>query len=62
MNTKTIGTVLIIVGIILIYWGYNNYNPSGIDLTRTFSDSTPIETWKLVAAGLVSIFIGRKIQ
>lgn len=58
MNNKTIGIVLIVVGVALAIWGYDIYDSAGSQVTRAFSGDTPIEAWAGMIGGAVCILLG----
>ena len=58
MNNKTIGIVLIIIGIALAFWGYNIYDSAGSQIGRALSGDTPIEAWAGIVGGIICVVIG----
>jgi uncharacterized membrane protein YidH (DUF202 family) len=58
VNHKTIGIVLIIVGVALAIWGYDIYDSAGSQVTRAFSGDTPVEAWAGMIGGAVCIVPG----
>ena len=58
MNNKSIGIILIIIGVALALWGYNVYDSVGSQLSRTFSGNAPIEAWAGMVGGVICIVIG----
>ena len=58
MNNKTIGIVLIIIGIALAFWGYNIYDSAGSQIGRALSGDTPIEAWVGIVGGIICVVIG----
>lgn len=58
MNKKFIGTVLIVIGVALVAWGYNSYDSVSSQLSRTFSGDAPIEAWVGMVGGAICIVIG----
>ena len=58
MNNKTIGIVLIIVGVALAFWGYNIYDSAGSQIGRALTGDTPIEAWAGMVGGIICIIIG----
>ena len=58
MNNKTIGIILIIIGVALAFWGYNVYDSAGSQLGRALSGDTPIEAWAGMVGGIICIAIG----
>ena len=58
MNNKSIGIVLIIIGVALALWGYNVYDSVGSQLSRTFSGNAPIEAWAGMVGGVICVVIG----
>lgn len=58
MNNKTIGIVLIIVGIALMAWGYNVYDSAGGQISRALSGDTPMEAWIGLVGGAVCAVMG----
>ena len=58
MNNKTIGIVLIIVGVALAIWGYDIYDSAGSQVTRAFSGDAPVEAWAGMIGGAVCIVLG----
>ena len=60
MNNKTVGIVLIVIGIALIMWGYDVYDAAASQLSRAFSGDTPIEAWAGIIGGAICVLIGIK--
>ncbi|MDH5256402.1 MAG: DUF3185 family protein [Gammaproteobacteria bacterium] len=58
MSNKTIGIVLIIIGVALAFWGYNIYDSVGSQLGRALSGDTPIEAWAGMVGGIICVTIG----
>jgi len=58
MNNKTIGIVLIIIGVALAYWGYSVYDSAGSQIGRALSGDTPIEAWAGMVGGIICVVIG----
>ncbi len=58
MKKKSIGIVLIVVGIALAVWGYNIYDSAGSQISRAFSGDTPIEALTGMVGGAICIVIG----
>jgi uncharacterized membrane protein YidH (DUF202 family) len=58
LNKKFIGTVLIVIGVALVAWGYNSYDSVSSQLSRTFSGDAPIEAWVGMVGGAICIVIG----
>lgn len=58
MNNKTIGIVLIVIGIALALWGYNIYDSASSQFGRALSGNTPIEAWAGMVGGIICVVIG----
>jgi uncharacterized membrane protein YidH (DUF202 family) len=58
MNNKTIGIVLIIIGVALAFWGYNIYDSASSQFGRALSGNTPIEAWAGMVGGVICLAIG----
>lgn len=58
MNKKIIGAVLIIAGVAAIVWGYNIYDSTGAQITRTLSGDTPVNAWIGMVGGAISVALG----
>ncbi len=58
MNNKTIGIVLIVVGVALATWGYSIYDSAGSQVTRAFSGDAPLEAWAGMVVGAICVVIG----
>jgi uncharacterized membrane protein YidH (DUF202 family) len=58
MNNKTIGIVLIVVGVALALWGYDIYESAGSKIERALSGDTPIEAWIGMVGGVICLLIG----
>jgi uncharacterized membrane protein YidH (DUF202 family) len=58
LNKKFIGTVLIVIGVALVAWGYNSYDSVSSQLSRTFNGEAPIEAWVGMVGGAICIVIG----
>jgi len=58
MNKKTIGIILIVIGVALAFWGYNFYDSAGSQVTRALSGDTPIEALVGMIGGAICVVIG----
>lgn len=58
MNKKYTAITLIILGVVLVSWGYNIYDSAGSRLSRAFSGDAPFEAWAGMIGGAVSIIVG----
>ncbi len=58
MNKKAIGVVAIIAGVVLAYWGYDQYESAGSQLSRTFGGDAPIEAWAAMIGGALCAAFG----
>jgi uncharacterized membrane protein YidH (DUF202 family) len=58
MNNKTIGILLIIVGVGLAFWGYNIYDSAGSQVSRALSGDAPIEAWAGMIGGVICVVLG----
>lgn len=58
MNNKTIGIILIIIGVAAVAYGYNVYDSAGSQLTRALSGDTPIEAWIGLVGGAICVVVG----
>jgi len=58
MNKKTIGIILIVIGVALAFWGYNIYDSAGSQVTRALSGDTPIEALVGMIGGAICVIIG----
>jgi len=58
MNNKTIGIILIVIGVALAFWGYNIYDSAGSQVTRALSGETPIEAMAGMIGGAICVIIG----
>lgn len=58
MNNKTIGIVLIVIGVALSIWGYNIYDSAGSQLDRALTGDTAIEAWAGMVGGAICVVIG----
>lgn len=58
MNNKSIGIVLIVVGVALAAWGYNIYDSAGSQIGMAFSGDAPIEAWAGMVGGAICIIFG----
>ncbi|MBL4763018.1 MAG: DUF3185 family protein [Gammaproteobacteria bacterium] len=58
MNNKTIGIVLIIIGIALAFWGYDIYSSAGSQMSRALSGDAPAKAWAGMIGGAICIAIG----
>jgi uncharacterized membrane protein YidH (DUF202 family) len=58
MNNKIIGVILIIAGVALALWGYDLYNSTSAQLSRSLNGDTPIKVWAGMAGGIVAVLIG----
>ena len=58
MNKKTMGIILIVIGVALAFWGYNIYDSAGSQVTRALSGDTPIEALVGMIGGAICVIIG----
>ena len=58
MNNKYIAIILIIVGVMLAFWGYNIYDSAGSQVSRALSGDAPIESWAGMVGGAICAAIG----
>ncbi len=58
MNKKYIDIALIVIGVVLVIWGYDVYDSAGSQVTRALSGDTPVEAWIGMIGGAVCIAIG----
>jgi len=58
VNNKTIGIILIVIGVALAFWGYNIYNSASSQVTRALSGDTPIEALVGMIGGAICVIIG----
>ncbi len=55
---KVIGLILIVVGIALIYWGYQDSAAMGAKVAKAFSGSEPDNIMYKYIGGAVSLVVG----
>ena len=60
MDSKILGVILIVAGILLGIWGYNLYDSVGSSINRSFGGDAPLEAWAALIGGGVSFLIGIK--
>jgi len=58
MKNKTIGIVLLIVGIGLLFWGYNIYDSAGSQVSRALSGDAPTKAYVLLIGGAICAMLG----
>jgi len=58
MKNKSIGIILLVVGVALAVWGYNIYDSASSQITRALSGDVPIEAWGGMVGGAICILIG----
>ena len=58
MNNKVIGIIAVIIGVLLIIWGYDVYDSAGSQINRTLGGSTPFKAWGAMVAGAICIIVG----
>ena len=58
MNSRIIGVVLIIIGVALVFWGYNIYDSTSSQISRAFSGSIPTKAWAGMVGGAICAAIG----
>jgi hypothetical protein len=58
MKNRSIGIILLVVGVALAAWGYNIYDSASSQLTRAISGDTPIEAWGGMVGGAICSIIG----
>jgi uncharacterized membrane protein YidH (DUF202 family) len=55
---KVIGLILIVIGIALLYWGYQDSSAISAKVAKTFSGSEPNEIMYKYIGGAVSVVVG----
>ena len=60
MDSKILGIILLVGGVLLCLWGYNSYDSVGSSMSRSFGGDAPAEAWVALIGGGVSILIGIK--
>jgi len=60
MKDKVIGAMLIILGFLLIIWGYDAFNSPETQATRALGGSVPLQVWVGLLGGAINIFVGMK--
>ncbi|MBD3609186.1 MAG: DUF3185 family protein [Gammaproteobacteria bacterium] len=55
---KLSSTILVIVGSLLLYWGYEEYNSFSSQVSELFQGTPPIKTLAIMIAGGVSLLVG----
>jgi hypothetical protein len=58
VNSKTIGIILIIVGVALARWGLDIYDSASSQVSRALSGDAPIEARAGTIGGAVGVAIG----
>lgn len=58
MKKKYLGIVLIILGVVLTFWGYNEYNSVNSQFSRALSSETPLQIWLAMLGGIVLVGFG----
>ena len=58
MTSKYIGILFLIVGVALVWWGYNIYDSATSQISRAFSGDTPFEAWVGMVGGSVCVLLG----
>jgi len=58
MNSKLVGVFLIIMGIMLIVWGYDMYDSVDSQVSRALGGGIPFQTWVGVICGSINVFVG----
>ena len=58
MNNKSIGIILIIIGAGLGFWGYDVYDSTGSQVSRSLGGDIPIEALAGMIGGVICIAIG----
>lgn len=56
MKNKVIGSMLIILGFLLIIWGYDAFNSPETQA----GGSVPVQAWVGMIGGIINIFVGMK--
>ncbi|MBB5213098.1 DUF3185 family protein [Microbulbifer hydrolyticus] len=57
-TNKSIGIVLIVVGVALALWGYNIYDSASAQIGRALSGNSPIEAWAGMVGGAICLVLG----
>ncbi len=60
MDSKILGVIFIVAGILLGIWGYNLYDSVGSSINRSFGGDAPPEAWAALIGGVISFLIGVK--
>ena len=55
---RVIGIVLIIAGVALAFWGYNEYDSASSQISRAFSGDAPMEAWVGMIGGAICVVMG----
>lgn len=58
MNNKFMGVILIIFGSMLVVWGYDIYNSTGSQITRSITGDIPIQAIVGMVGGAINIIVG----
>jgi len=57
-NDKIIGIVLLIVGVGLLFWGYDIYDSAGSQVSRAIGGDAPTKAYALLIGGAVCAVFG----
>lgn len=55
---RIIGIVLIIAGVALAFWGYNEYDSASSQISRALSGDAPMEAWVGMIGGAICVVMG----
>ena len=58
MKNKNIGIILVIVGVALVFWGYNIYDSAGSQVSRALTGDAPVEAWVGMVGGAICVALG----
>jgi len=57
-NGKVIGIALLIIGIGLLFWGYDIYDSAGSQVSRAIGGEAPTKAYALLIGGAVCAVLG----
>lgn len=55
---RFVGIALVIVGAVLLFWGYQSQQQLGHQLSRSITGSLPEDVWQYYVTGVIAVVVG----